>query len=154
MDGRNPAPLGNHGKPLFAGIYRGINIPGFFFGGVGFRPSTVGLSSLVDLARSWTQRCSTWIRTWRTSLRGPVLPAPISRSEWACRGCHTGWFEGKPAYVFLFFLLKTEAFLKSYHCEGCLSGPRLMRDWSMSPPLLTFSPNTKRFWTWSWSERR
>ena len=29
MDGRNPAPLGNHGKPLFVGIYREIMIPGF-----------------------------------------------------------------------------------------------------------------------------
>ena len=30
VDGHNPAPLGNHGKPFFIGIYRG-----------GFRPSTV-----------------------------------------------------------------------------------------------------------------
>ena len=29
VDGRNPAPLGNHGKPLFVGIYRGMIIPGF-----------------------------------------------------------------------------------------------------------------------------
>ena len=28
MDGRNPAPLGNHGKPLFVGICRGIILPG------------------------------------------------------------------------------------------------------------------------------
>ena len=35
-----PAPLWNHGKPLFGGIYRGNIIPGFL-GGAGFRPSTV-----------------------------------------------------------------------------------------------------------------
>ena len=29
VDGRNPAPLGNHGKPLSVGIYRGIIISGF-----------------------------------------------------------------------------------------------------------------------------
>ena len=29
VDGRNPAPLGNHEKPLFVGIYRGIIIPWF-----------------------------------------------------------------------------------------------------------------------------
>ena len=29
MDGRNPAPLRIHGKPLFIGIYRGFIIPGF-----------------------------------------------------------------------------------------------------------------------------
>ena len=29
VDGRNPAQLGNHGKSLFVGIYRGIIIPGF-----------------------------------------------------------------------------------------------------------------------------
>ena len=29
VDGRNPAPRGNHGKPLFIGIYRGFIIPGF-----------------------------------------------------------------------------------------------------------------------------
>ena len=28
VDGRNPAPLGNHGKPLLVGICRGIIIPG------------------------------------------------------------------------------------------------------------------------------
>ena len=33
------APLGNHEKPLFVGIYQGI-IKGFL-GGVAFRPSTV-----------------------------------------------------------------------------------------------------------------
>ena len=29
VDGRNPAPLGNHGKPLFVGIYKKIIIPRF-----------------------------------------------------------------------------------------------------------------------------
>ena len=29
VDGRNPAPLGNHGKPLLIGIFRGFIIPGF-----------------------------------------------------------------------------------------------------------------------------
>ena len=29
VDGRNPAPLGNHGKPLFVGVYRGSIIKGF-----------------------------------------------------------------------------------------------------------------------------
>ena len=29
VDERNPAPLGNHEKPLFVGIYRGIMIPWF-----------------------------------------------------------------------------------------------------------------------------
>ena len=29
VDGRDFAPLGNHGKPFFIGIYRGIIIPGF-----------------------------------------------------------------------------------------------------------------------------
>ena len=29
VDGRNPAPLGNHWKLWLVGIYRGINIPGF-----------------------------------------------------------------------------------------------------------------------------
>ena len=28
VDGRNPAPLGNHKKPLSVGIYKGIIIPG------------------------------------------------------------------------------------------------------------------------------
>ena len=28
VDGRNPAPLSNHWKPVFVGIYRGIIIPG------------------------------------------------------------------------------------------------------------------------------
>ena len=35
VDGQNPAPRWNHGKPLFVGIYRGIIIPGFL-GGAGF----------------------------------------------------------------------------------------------------------------------
>ena len=29
VDARNPAPFGNHGKPVFVGIYQGIIIPGF-----------------------------------------------------------------------------------------------------------------------------
>ena len=29
-DGRNPAPLGNHGKPWLVGMYKRIIIPGFF----------------------------------------------------------------------------------------------------------------------------
>ena len=42
MDGRNPfAPLGNHGKPLFVGIYRGIESFQGFLGGAGFHLSTV-----------------------------------------------------------------------------------------------------------------
>ena len=40
-DGRNPAPLGNHEKPLFASIYRGIESFQGFLAGAGFRPSTV-----------------------------------------------------------------------------------------------------------------
>ena len=33
VDGRNPAPLGNHGKPLFVGIYMGIDSFQGFLGG-------------------------------------------------------------------------------------------------------------------------
>ena len=40
MDGRNRAPLGDHGKPLFVGIYMGITIPEFLRSTVG--PSPVG----------------------------------------------------------------------------------------------------------------
>ena len=40
VDGQNPALLGNHGKPLFVGIHRGIISLGIFVG-AGFRPSTV-----------------------------------------------------------------------------------------------------------------
>ena len=28
VDGQNPGPLGNHEKPLFVGIYKGLMIPG------------------------------------------------------------------------------------------------------------------------------
>ena len=49
VDGRNPAPLGNHGKPLLVGIYRESSFRGFL-GGAGFRPSTVALSMLGVIA--------------------------------------------------------------------------------------------------------
>ena len=43
VDGRNPlrTTLGNYGKPLFVGIYRGIESFQGFLRGAGFRPSTV-----------------------------------------------------------------------------------------------------------------
>ena len=40
VDGRNPAPLGNHEQPLFVGVYRESLFQGVL-GGAGFRPSTV-----------------------------------------------------------------------------------------------------------------
>ena len=40
MDGPNPSPLSNHGKPLFVGDYRGQR-----FLGAGICPSTVLLES-------------------------------------------------------------------------------------------------------------
>ena len=41
MDEIHFAPLGNHGKPLFIGFYRGFIINQGFSAGAGFRPSTV-----------------------------------------------------------------------------------------------------------------
>ena len=40
VGGRNPAPLGNHGKPWFVVFTRESSLQGFL-GGAGFRPSTV-----------------------------------------------------------------------------------------------------------------
>ena len=49
VDGRNPAPLGNHGNPLLVGICRESSFQGFS-GGAGFRPSTVPQRSPTHFA--------------------------------------------------------------------------------------------------------
>ena len=66
MDGRNP--FRTTLKPwtqLFVGIFRGISIPGFLNGGVGFPPSTVWLVlkmvTLCWLVFSWEANKKPWI---------------------------------------------------------------------------------------------
>ena len=48
MDGPNPAPLGNHAKPFFIGIHRGIIIPIGFLGGAKWISSIHSIAALKD----------------------------------------------------------------------------------------------------------
>ena len=97
VDGRNPAPLGNHGKPLFVVIYRGIEPFQRCSGGAGIRPSTVGYhlweqgehsypapsaESTQELAIVHQQKGQTTANTppRRLSFLFPTFPSPLIKA--------------------------------------------------------------------------
>ena len=67
MDGRNPAPLGNHGKPWLVGVYRGIASFQGFLGGARWIASIHSTGSKLPLWRF--SSCATRQAEGRPDLR-------------------------------------------------------------------------------------
>ena len=90
VDGQNPAPLGNHGKPFFVGIHRGIIILGFLvwcrilsihsISGIHPEASQKRLAHCQVAPRRKPGRCC-WTGELKSEvLRGPKWPLPQNES--------------------------------------------------------------------------